>query len=85
MPAYNLFRRKGRLSLYCAVPEDAPVPSFMTESMWEFGGEVEEDQECPWRFRRRCSACEHPLQRPLCLSAVPTGAPDGGTLPPVAG
>lgn len=50
MPAYNLFRRKGRLSLCCAVPEDAPVPSFVPETRWEFWGKVEYDQGAPGGF-----------------------------------
>src|SRR3712207_901567 len=28
-PTYNLFRRKGYLDLFCAVPEDYPVPAFI--------------------------------------------------------
>jgi hypothetical protein len=35
---YNLFRRKGQPDLCCAVPEDRPVPSFVTGERWEFGG-----------------------------------------------
>jgi hypothetical protein len=36
MRAYNLFRRKDEADLYCAVPEDIAVPSFVTEETWEF-------------------------------------------------
>ncbi len=36
MPAYNLFRRKGEETLYCAVPEDTSVPSFLTGEAWEW-------------------------------------------------
>ena len=28
-PAYNLFRRAGKPDLYCAVPEDHAVPTFL--------------------------------------------------------
>jgi PAS fold len=35
---YNLFRRKGHPDLCCAVPEDRPVPSFVTGERWDFGG-----------------------------------------------
>jgi PAS fold len=35
---YNLFRRKGQLDLCCAVPEDRPVPSFVTGERWDFAG-----------------------------------------------
>jgi hypothetical protein len=36
MRAYNLFRRKGRAALFCAVPEDLAVPSFVTDENWAF-------------------------------------------------
>jgi hypothetical protein len=36
MRAYNLFRRKGEADLYCAVPQDVPVPSFVTADEWEY-------------------------------------------------
>ena len=29
MRTYNLFRRKDRAELICAVPEDTPVPAFI--------------------------------------------------------
>ena len=35
---YNLFRRKWQPDLCCAVPEDQPVPSFITGESWDFGG-----------------------------------------------
>lgn len=37
---YNLFRRKLEPDLYCAVPEDCPVPGFLTHDGWVFGGTV---------------------------------------------
>jgi hypothetical protein len=30
MRAYNLFRRKGEADLFCAVPQNVPVPGFVT-------------------------------------------------------
>jgi hypothetical protein len=41
MRTYNLFRRKRRAELVCAVPEDRPVPVFITGALWEFGGKLE--------------------------------------------
>lgn len=41
MRPYNLFRRKGRAELACAIPEDRPVPAFITGARWEFGGRVD--------------------------------------------
>jgi hypothetical protein len=38
---YNLFRRKEQPDLCCAVPEDRPVPSFVTGERWDFGGTCE--------------------------------------------
>jgi hypothetical protein len=36
MRTYNLFRRKDKADLYCAVPEDVAVPVFVTEELWEY-------------------------------------------------
>ena len=33
--AYNLFR-SGLHGIYCAVPEDTPVPAFISGESWEF-------------------------------------------------
>jgi hypothetical protein len=39
--AYNLFRRKGETDLYCAVPEDVPVPDFLSPEAWEYAESLE--------------------------------------------
>lgn len=36
---YNLFRRKAERDLYCAVPEDRPVPRFVAGGDWEYEGD----------------------------------------------
>ncbi|WP_445505258.1 hypothetical protein [Microvirga sp. G4-2] len=36
MRTYNLFRRKGEADLFCAVPQDVPVPKFVTADNWEY-------------------------------------------------
>ena len=36
MHTYILFRRKGAADLFCAVPEDVPVPGFVTAEAWEY-------------------------------------------------
>ena len=41
MRAYNLFRRKGEADLYCAVPADRAVPSFITKETWAFAQSLE--------------------------------------------
>jgi hypothetical protein len=37
-PRYNMFQRKGQPDLYCIVPEDRPVPGFITDGYWTFAG-----------------------------------------------
>lgn len=34
--AYNLFRNKEQAELFCAVPEDRPVPGFVVAEVWTF-------------------------------------------------
>jgi hypothetical protein len=46
---YNLFRRKLEEDLYCAVPEDGPVPGFVA-SEWEFRGRLVEADQVPSGF-----------------------------------
>jgi len=36
MRTYNLFRRKGVADLFCAVPQDVPVPNFVSADEWEY-------------------------------------------------
>ena len=36
MRTYNLFRRQNEEDLYCAVPADVAVPSFLTDETWEW-------------------------------------------------
>lgn len=31
----------GKCDLYCLVPEDRPVPYFLTDGRWQFQGKVE--------------------------------------------
>ena len=40
MRTYNLFCRKVSPELACAIPEDQPVPAFITGALWEFAGKV---------------------------------------------
>ena len=42
MRTYNLFCRADRNELICAVPEDRPVPSFITGPPWDFVARVQE-------------------------------------------
>ncbi|KLK89579.1 hypothetical protein AA309_30625 [Microvirga vignae] len=37
MRTCNLFRRTYAAGLYCAVPENVPVPAFVPEDRWKYG------------------------------------------------
>ena len=47
---YNLFRRKLEEDLYCAVPEDRPVPSFLTDVTWNYAYTLREGVASPPGF-----------------------------------
>jgi len=55
MRTYNLFRRKRRAELVCAVPEDRPVPVFITGALWEFGGKLENADREPFAFNHEAA------------------------------
>ncbi|WP_245416285.1 hypothetical protein [Microvirga sp. 17 mud 1-3] len=55
MRTYNLFRRADRDELICAVPEDRPVPSFITGPPWEFVGRVNESAIGPLSFNHEAA------------------------------
>ena len=40
MRTSNIFCRKVSPELACAIPEDQPVPAFITGALWEFAGKV---------------------------------------------
>jgi hypothetical protein len=52
--AYNVFRRKQEPNLYCAVPEDKAVPSFVTQG-WEFAAKVTNPSEAPRGFQEHAA------------------------------
>src|SRR3954468_621466 len=39
-PTCNLFRREEKPDLYCAVPEDRAVPTFLRGDNWAFVGRI---------------------------------------------
>lgn len=49
-PVYNLFRRRNEPELYCAVPEDWPVPGFIAGAAWDFGGRIDAPAAAPRGF-----------------------------------
>ena len=40
-PAYNLFRNRLEPDLFCAVPEDRPVPTFIKAPNWTYAGRTD--------------------------------------------
>jgi len=60
-PAYNLFRCKHHLDLFCAVPEDYPVPAFVDGHGWEFAGKVGEHSSRVSGFDRKAARAVVPL------------------------
>jgi hypothetical protein len=67
---YNLFRRKLEEDLYCAVPEDRPVPGFVAGE-WEFAAGSRKPT------RRRAASGSTPL-RPRRGSAATMSSMPGG-------
>jgi len=55
MRTYNVFRRKGRAELVCAIPEDRMVPDFITGASWEFGGKLENADRHPFAFNHEAA------------------------------
>ena len=52
---YNLFRRKLKPDLCCAVPQDYPVPTFVDGEAWEYGGQLHDTGAAPSGFRREAA------------------------------
>lgn len=46
-PGHNLFRRKDRPDLHCAVPESRPVPPFLRAPAWEHVGQLDRSAAIP--------------------------------------
>ncbi len=56
MQPLNLFRSRGPNGLFCAVPEERTVPSFVTDRGWMFRGRLEGSAEAPLGFDRKAAA-----------------------------
>ena len=69
-PAYNLFRCKRSLSLFCAVPEDYPVPAFVDGHGWAFAGKVDEPSAAPLAFEQEPARALVPLTGFYLVTAV---------------
>jgi hypothetical protein len=53
--AYNLFRNNQRPKLFCAVPEDHPVPSFIEAEAWSFERVLRSYEVAPPGFHDRAA------------------------------
>jgi hypothetical protein len=53
--AYNLFRNRQRPQLFCAVPEDHPVPSFIEAEAWSFERVLRNQDVAPLGFHDRAA------------------------------
>ena len=77
-PAYNLFRCKRSLSLFCAVPEDYPVPAFVDGHGWAFAGKVDEPSAAPLGFEQEPARALVPLTGFYLFTAVWAEQESGG-------
>jgi hypothetical protein len=48
---YNVFHRKQKPALHCAVVQGRPVPSFVTNELWSFGSTIRDSEAVPAGFR----------------------------------
>ena len=53
--AYNLFRNNERAELFCAVPEDRPVPSLIGTQAWTFDRILRPHDVAPPGFSERAA------------------------------
>jgi PAS domain-containing protein len=48
--AYNLFRNKQRSEIFCAVPQDCPIPKFVACEQWMYAGSLQPEDARPSGF-----------------------------------
>jgi hypothetical protein len=53
--AYNLFRNKERPELFCAVPEDRPIPSLIVAKAWTLESFLRIHDVAPPGFHERAA------------------------------
>ena len=46
-PTFTLFRREDKPDLYCAVPDDRAIPTFLRGENWAFVGRISETTALP--------------------------------------
>ncbi|KMO17127.1 hypothetical protein [Methylobacterium platani] len=78
-PTYNLFRRREEPDLVCAVPNDFPVPAFVSGEAWTYAGSISSPSEAPPGFasemaERGAETCGFHLFHQLPDTSVPVQA-----------
>jgi hypothetical protein len=54
-PTYNVFARRRSPALRCAIAQEHPVPSFIQNETWEFGGTVKPSEAIPVGFQPKAA------------------------------
>lgn len=54
-PTYNVFARRRQPALCCAIAQERPVPSFIQNETWEFGGTVRPLEAVPPGFQTKAA------------------------------
>jgi hypothetical protein len=54
-PTYNVFARRRQPALCCAIAQESPVPSFIQNETWEFGGTVKPLGSIPGGFQPKAA------------------------------
>ena len=49
--AYNVFQRKQKPALRCAVAQGRPIPPFVSGEAWSFSGTIRDIEKVPAGFR----------------------------------
>lgn len=82
--AYNLFRNNQRSKLFCAVPEDRPVPGFIEAEAWSFVRVLRRYDVAPSGFHDR-AARAGVRYNGFYLFQVTAREPSVGQSPPLCG
>lgn len=54
-PVYKVFTRKRSPALRCAIAQESPLPDFIQNETWEFGGTVKPPDAIPVGFRPKAA------------------------------
>lgn len=54
-PTYSVFARKRQPALRCAIAHESPVPSFIQNETWEFGGTIKPSEPIPTGFQPKAA------------------------------